>query len=295
MLLASVMMFYAEARMTQISLGIVFSATESIADPAQGGSFFDNLVSSGAGSTANPQPDLAQPQRITAVHRVREMVDRTIDSFEKLWDEPFGFMSMGLASLEGMFGVVILSGISSSQAARLRPADLFRQRPLVCTLFVLFNIALAAMAAMRGYELSPSGSSPWAPAIIAGLVSLALAPMLAFCVHFAAECAGDQFAMLELAVVVTAVAVGIAIVVVAWSIIVLAIFLILATVFLVYALPAAVLWVYFQCTKLLGDLMSTWKVAPSGFRHIAAQTLSILLGSIILLAGGYLLMKGHTL
>lgn len=295
LLIASVMVFYAEARMTQIGLGLIFTTEDSSINAAKSGSIFDSLVSPDTDSNKSAKPEAPQPQHLTLTHRVPKIVDRTFDSFQKLWDEPLGFMAMGLASLQFAFGIAVLWGTHVSEAARLRSASLFRQRPLLCTLFILLTIALAAMAAMRGYQLSPTGSNAWAPAIIAGSISFALAPIMAFCAHYAIECAGDQFAVLELVTLAISVGLGMLAVVFGWVVIALAIFLILAAAFLGYALPATVIWIYFQSAKLYGDFITDWKSAHSGFRPFAAQAISIVLFFVTLLVSGYLLTKGMRL
>ena len=50
-------------------------------------------------------------------------------SFEKLWAEPFGFLAIGLAGLQGVFGIVLLWGMGTERSpAPLSPPA--RQRPI---------------------------------------------------------------------------------------------------------------------------------------------------------------------
>jgi hypothetical protein len=292
LILASVMVFYADARMIQISLGLVFSAESSNPSPAHGGSFFGNLVPFEPSRADSMNPEATEASHRTFASRLVGIIDRTMDSFERLSEEPFGFAALGIAGLQGAFGIVMFFGINAMELVRLHPAQLLRERPLLTTLFLLLTLALAAMAAMRGYQLSPTDLNPWTPAILAGLISLALAPMMALCAHCAVECAGDQFTLVVFAALEGCIGLGL-LTVPSWFVIALAIFLTCATAFLIYIAFAGLIWGYFKITSLYGDLMNSWKASPAGLRPIAAHALSILLVSVYLMAGGYLLLKGQ--
>lgn len=106
----------------------------------------------------------------------------------------FGAIAIGLAALQGGFGVVLLLGMTRGDAVRLRLRPLLSDRPVSAACFLALDLTLAAMAAVRGYEFSPSG----APGMIATTVALAMALvapwLLALIVHvlldLTSECSG---------------------------------------------------------------------------------------------------------
>ena len=67
------------------------------------------------------------------------------------------------------------------------------ERPLVTWTFVIVSAALAALAANRGYELSPAGSAWQPPAAVAGLLALMMPWAMAFTLHFAVESLPEAF------------------------------------------------------------------------------------------------------
>src|SRR5262249_27744657 len=114
------------------------------------------------------------------------------------------FLAIALAGLQGALGMVLLWRIGADEGVLVRPLRLLKERPLLTSCFLLFNLALALLAANRGFELSPNGVNWILPALISGAIALVMPWVLTFMQHYLIECLADCLSMTKTITLLTA-------------------------------------------------------------------------------------------
>lgn len=288
---ASVVAFYADARTNLISVGLIFGVESDVTTGIAVVPFLTGETTTGSQPSSNPVSAAELGSRPSNI--ILRLADRMIRSFEELWEENLGFFAMGIACLQGAFGLCLLWGMKAWEAVRLRPFALLRQRPLVSACFFGLNFAVTLLAANRGYELSHVGTNWFVPAVISGTLSLALPLIMAFTLHAAIECAADCMAVVELGLLVFGAALLALMTISVWVFVSLMTVASAAIAFGVFCILVSIAWMYLQTASLIGEFVRDIRSGSDNLgMGIPARAISALIGTIILTGGGYFIIRG---
>jgi hypothetical protein len=137
--------------------------------------------------------------KVNAPSPLKGFGERVAADMVRLWtDEPNGQFAVGIAAVQASFGLVLLNGFPLAGLLVLTPAKIYRARPMLSILFMILNLGLAALAAFRGFELSP-GDHWVVPCMVSASIGLGMPWVMAYSLHFgtnyAIECLGVLFSV----------------------------------------------------------------------------------------------------
>jgi hypothetical protein len=168
---ASAVVFYIDAKTMEPGLGLIFRSPET--RPSIFGDIAAHPVS------AVDQGSGWQP--------LRPLAD--------LWQEPNGPIAIGLAFLTAILGVILYWGKTAEEVFKSSPAKLIRERPLVFSMFLTLDLALAFIAGNRGFQLTVADVDWYVPAGVAGVLGIVTPLAMAYVGHFAVETGSDSILM----------------------------------------------------------------------------------------------------
>lgn len=100
---------------------------------------------------------------------------------------PLGLMALGLSAIQGVMGCLLLWPLDAVQAIAKRPLALLRERPGAVAAFVGLTLALAILAAIRGFETSPAEVPGWVAAATAASIAISMPITMAYGLHHLVE------------------------------------------------------------------------------------------------------------
>lgn len=164
--------FIGDARCNLAALDLIFDA--------------DAVEASGIG----PVPGVSAAPTATGIR-----ASWAIAPVVSIWQRPLGPVAIGLAAMQGMFGIVLFWGLGK-EVIRTKSRSLIRERFFATLCFVVLNMAIAALAGYRAYELSPV-AVPWVvPTLIAACLGWVMPSIQAFAFHYLLDSLSDYLAFM---------------------------------------------------------------------------------------------------
>jgi hypothetical protein len=212
--------------------------------------------------------------------------EHLVKLFAKLWEEQFGFLAIGLAGLQGAFGIVLLWGMGTERPLRLRLVALFRERPLLTMLFGMLNIALAILAGNRGSELTLHGN--WQlVTIISVLLALTMSWILALSTHYWFECVAACLGTGKSIALIGALSVGAFGLFCVATGMGLAVLVVVGAAFLAFVAFIIAAWCFLQFAELMGELVRRLRwlaLVPAALERPAGVVTAALMALAVLVS-----------
>jgi hypothetical protein len=217
-----------------------------------------------------------------------------IKSFETFQDQTLGFLALALAVLEGAFGVVLLWGLGLEKPLQLRLWHLFRERTVLTSCFLVLSFAMGALAAYRGYELSPSSMNWILPTIVSCAIASVVPWILAFTLHYAIESAAELLGVALSMGLILIVSLGIVGVPLGWIVLSLCVLCSLGAAWLSFFLFCLTSWAFLLTTEVLSEAIRKFQreVWPRMRLPVPMHAVPASVGLLFVTLGTYLVFRG---
>ena len=252
---ATMYSFYADARTIVQALNPLFGVEQSQGSYDVGG-ILAEAMRTDQNVPAQPEQD---PENKTAHQIIAKEALRFVESFDNLWSEKLGFLALALAGLEGAFGIVLLWGFGAEQPVALRPGTLLKARPLLTACFLIMNLALAVLAAYRGYELSPSRMNWLMPTMVSAAIALVMPWILTFTLHYAIECAADCLGVVKSVALIATLSLAMFCTAGLWVLLSVFVIGVVAIAFVGFFAFCVASWAFLMLAELLGESMRKFR------------------------------------
>lgn len=285
--LAVIFAFYAEAQTIVRGLNPTFGveSTHQAGQP----SLLSSLM-----NAAPPHVEEKDGPRTDTPNMIWRVGRALTDKFAALWnEEQLGFLAIALASLQGAFGIVLFWQMGVERPLRLRLLPLLQERRLLTVCFLVLNLALAVLAANRGFELSPDRMHWMMPSLVSAAIALVMPWIMTYSQHYALESAVDCLGVAKAIAFITCLIVALSLIVGSWAVILGFGLTIVGAVFVAFFLFCVAASAFLLFADLLGEAVRLFPI-PSFFKLRPLTPVPVTLLFTAVIGGGYLLLRGLT-